>query len=672
MSYRSVVLIASLLVAAIFAAVGALSLKQLDDQLDLQFEQEAVRLESVYRAALGELEQQAISLAFGLASDAELRRLTAQGTQARQAGDLQVAEAAHTQLLRKMQSQWIELYRHNDLRQLQVLTTPDLRSLLRMHAPDDQGDSLMELRPLLRAVQADRIPRSGFEIGRAYAGVRGAVPVTHPDAEGNPLHVGTLEVGIGMSDLIDRLSHRLDIGIAVLLRAEAVTDAMWESYRPNSAPSKRNQCCYLLTATGPQAAEWLEAGELKPTAGKQATPLLEWKGRTYHLIRFGFHDYLGSLDSNRPPIGSVVIWKDVTHLLLAHENERWELIRTALSGLAFVLALVLILSKLSRREWRRQLDAQTEALQKLSRHNKLLLETAGDGIYGVDRNGHATFINRSALQMLGYRAEEVVGHDQHQLFHHSHRDGSPYPNALCPVQQTLADGKRRVCEDWFIRDTGEHFPVSMTVAPINEHDHREGAVVVFRDITDYRRRQDELIRLATTDPLTGAGNRRHFLSALESELARLRRNGHPASLLMADLDHFKNVNDRYGHAAGDAVLKHFVAIARNTLRQTDLIGRLGGEEFAMLLPGDDIKGATETAERLRGALENSAAEFCTLRISVTVSIGITELQHADENTDAPLQRADEALYAAKTGGRNRVSTPLPRLDDAAAATPGQR
>ncbi|PKO57079.1 MAG: hypothetical protein CVU28_00590, partial [Betaproteobacteria bacterium HGW-Betaproteobacteria-21] len=157
-----------------------------------------------------------------------------------------------------------------------------------------------------------------------------------------------------------------------------------------------------------------------------------------------------------------------------------------------------------------------------------------------------------------------------------------------------------------------------------------------------------------TDPLTGVSNRRHFLELLDAELARVKRLRSQAALLMTDLDHFKQVNDAYGHAAGDQVLKHYVGIIRQTLRKTDTIGRLGGEEFAILLPGDGIDGALELAERLRSRLEASPVLSDGALISITVSIGIAALVRTDDTSDAPLQRADVALYAAKEGGRNRV------------------
>jgi diguanylate cyclase (GGDEF)-like protein len=139
-------------------------------------------------------------------------------------------------------------------------------------------------------------------------------------------------------------------------------------------------------------------------------------------------------------------------------------------------------------------------------------------------------------------------------------------------------------------------------------------------------------------------------------LARVRRYEENATLLMLDLDHFKQVNDRFGHASGDEVLRHFAALTRDTLRRLDLLGRIGGEEFAILLPGTDIVGARSSAERLRQRIASTPAITSRgLKITFTVSIGLTALAVTDDHAEHTLARADSALYQAKTSGRNRVA-----------------
>ena len=180
------------------------------------------------------------------------------------------------------------------------------------------------------------------------------------------------------------------------------------------------------------------------------------------------------------------------------------------------------------------------------------------------------------------------------------------------------------------------------------------------DFAESKRLEAELVALATTDFLTGLSNRRQFMTRMEEELARLKRfDLEHACVLMLDLDHFKAVNDQYGHAAGDTVLRHFAGILGDGLREIDTGGRLGGEEFGILLIGADLEDARTYAERLRGQVAASPARHEGQPISVTVSIGITALTAQDSQGESALKRADAALYQAKREGRNRVCVVTP-------------
>ena len=171
-----------------------------------------------------------------------------------------------------------------------------------------------------------------------------------------------------------------------------------------------------------------------------------------------------------------------------------------------------------------------------------------------------------------------------------------------------------------------------------------------------KEKRERLERLATTDPLTGANNRRSFFEQGEKELHRARRHKRPLSLMMVDIDHFKRVNDTHGHAIGDAVLKRLVSKCNDTLRTQDILGRFGGEEFAAVLPEVGLASATKAAERLRRALEDLEVETSEGTLKFTVSIGVSECRYDDESLETALARADNALYSAKESGRNRVVT----------------
>ncbi|MFN3789501.1 MAG: diguanylate cyclase [Massilia sp.] len=169
----------------------------------------------------------------------------------------------------------------------------------------------------------------------------------------------------------------------------------------------------------------------------------------------------------------------------------------------------------------------------------------------------------------------------------------------------------------------------------------------------------DMARLATTDSLTGLPNRHAFLERAENARQAALRQRQPLALAMMDIDHFKQINDRFGHATGDEALTVFARTARATLRAHETIGRLGGEEFAMVLPGTDVAGALHAAERLRRAVREAVVITSGTPYTMTVSIGVVVLD-PNETLGMALARADHALYAAKSGGRDRVEVGKPQ------------
>lgn len=179
--------------------------------------------------------------------------------------------------------------------------------------------------------------------------------------------------------------------------------------------------------------------------------------------------------------------------------------------------------------------------------------------------------------------------------------------------------------------------------------------LTFNDISDRREMEQKLYKLATTDGLTGALNRRHFMERGLELVYNSRRHQHPLSVMILDADHFKKVNDTHGHATGDRLLQQLSVACRKSLRETDLFGRIGGEEFAVLLPDTELLGAKESAERLRKDLSELAiANEKGDVFHFTVSVGVAKLGTAPESIEGLMHRADLALYNAKHNGRNRV------------------
>ncbi|MBL8671356.1 MAG: sensor domain-containing diguanylate cyclase [Alphaproteobacteria bacterium] len=191
-----------------------------------------------------------------------------------------------------------------------------------------------------------------------------------------------------------------------------------------------------------------------------------------------------------------------------------------------------------------------------------------------------------------------------------------------------------------------------------ERSHLDSEIRRHKDELEVRvaERTRELQILATTDSLTGAANRRRFLELASYELERVRRYRPPATLIVADIDFFKKVNDAHGHAAGDAVLRTVGGLWIKTLRTMDCLGRIGGEEFAILLPQTPEADGAAVAEKLRRRLEETEVPVEGGPLRVTASFGVTALRPDDALVETPLHRADTALYSAKRDGRNRVVT----------------
>jgi diguanylate cyclase (GGDEF)-like protein len=179
-----------------------------------------------------------------------------------------------------------------------------------------------------------------------------------------------------------------------------------------------------------------------------------------------------------------------------------------------------------------------------------------------------------------------------------------------------------------------------------------GRMLIYSDVTDIVRAAEELERLATIDGMTGIYNRRHFLNLADREWSRARRYRRPLSFLMIDIDHFKSINDTFGHHAGDAVIVHLAEMASSCKRDADVLARVGGEEFALLLPETDLQQATLVAERLR--MELSQTKPPVADAAPTVSVGVATATEDMSEVSALMRAADEALYEAKRRGRDRV------------------
>ena len=279
---------------------------------------------------------------------------------------------------------------------------------------------------------------------------------------------------------------------------------------------------------------------------------------------------------------------------------------------------------------------------------KTIIETSHDGFLLVSvKDGRILETNHSYSAMIGYPQETLLSMTIPDI------EANEKPEEIKKHIQALIEGKAERFETRHQHKNGTLLDVEVSAKFI---DAREGILVVFvRDITNRKLLEHELKQQAHFDFLTNVSNRRSFMEQAELELARAVRYNNPLSVLMLDIDYFKQTNDTHGHKIGDMVLMQLTEVSRQCLREIDIIGRIGGEEFAILLPETGSEESQEVAERLRMALESTRIQLeNVLTLRFTVSIGLTSLTANSDSVDVLLHLADKALYAAKNSGRNKV------------------
>lgn len=295
--------------------------------------------------------------------------------------------------------------------------------------------------------------------------------------------------------------------------------------------------------------------------------------------------------------------------------------------------------------------------------NALLTSITDYALVGLDRQGRVSEWNETIGRVTGHDGS-VVGQPYSVFYPQDATTPEQVGDRLRDADQngwSLDEGPR-------LRADGSRFWGSTMISPLPDRDEasldgagHDGAdagepayCMVVRDISDKQGAIEQRRHALFSDHLTGVANRRAFFEAAELELQRNRRTPRPTALILIDADHFKDVNDRYGHPGGDAVLHELGRLLTRTFRQVDVVARVGGEEFAVLLPSSTLAGAAAVAERLRRTIAQQPVAFDGRRIDYTVSAGVAATDGEPLNLDALMKRADSALYAAKANGRNRV------------------
>lgn len=289
---------------------------------------------------------------------------------------------------------------------------------------------------------------------------------------------------------------------------------------------------------------------------------------------------------------------------------------------------------------------------------KRLIDNLHDGVYFVDCNRIITYWNRGAEHLTGYTEADAVGKKCSDNFlRHVNEQGCELCLGGCPLEATLKDGESREAEVFLLHKSGHRVPVSVRVAPMADGNGQIiGAVETFSDNSakkDVERRAEEFETLAFRDALTGVANRRYLDLKLQQAIQEVEKLGRKIGLLMIDVDYFKQVNDTYGHATGDTVLRTVCQTLAHGMRPKDIVGRWGGEEFLVLAMDVTPAGLQTLAERCRMLVAESAVLIGGKAVKVTISAGATMLQRGDSE-ETLFKRADELMYRGKGAGRNRA------------------
>ena len=288
-----------------------------------------------------------------------------------------------------------------------------------------------------------------------------------------------------------------------------------------------------------------------------------------------------------------------------------------------------------------------------------IIATLNEGLYFVDKNRVITYWNRAAEKISGFTADEVVGRScADNILTHVDSDGNSLCLGKCPLAESMADGTPREAKVYMHHKDGRRIPVYVRISVLTDENGAViGGVELFTDVSAQEAnelRMKELERLALMDRLTRLANRNFIEKELQSRFEEKKRLNVPFGILFMDIDHFKNVNDTYGHDVGDEVLKFVAGTFSANVRPFDLYGRWGGEEFIGIVRNVNEKELQVIGDRIRMLVAKAYLFHEGKKLQVTISVGATRVKKED-TVESLIKRADTLLYKSKQAGRNRLT-----------------
>jgi diguanylate cyclase (GGDEF)-like protein/PAS domain S-box-containing protein len=309
---------------------------------------------------------------------------------------------------------------------------------------------------------------------------------------------------------------------------------------------------------------------------------------------------------------------------------------------------------------RRQLQKAYAQLDGTKAYYESMLNAAGEGMLGLDGDGIVRFANPAALQLLDCAEEQIIGQSFRVFYSENHVstmtwEHTPFYNCLA------AKGNQRIDETFFCKQDGSRFPVALSCSALGGR--TKGIVLVFQDISERKRLEERITQQAVTDHLTDLANRNGFKASLQTSLERARRSGKCVAVMFIDLDHFKRINDTLGHDVGDTLLQSAALRLKDCVRAYDVISRIGGDEFTVVLGElDDAADAAGIARKILAELRRPFTLKDETEITIGASIGISTYPECGNDVDVLMQAADVAMYQAKRDGRNLYQFYLPEMN----------
>ncbi|MBZ4681131.1 sensor domain-containing diguanylate cyclase [Thermodesulfobacterium sp.] len=509
--------------------------------------------------------------------------------------------------------------------------TQEGRSLLRFYNPSVYGEDLTQYREDVVYVMTHKKPVFGFSTGKMLSGFRHTFPLL--DEKGN--YLGSVDFIISLKHF-ERLVYQLKPGTCfrLIFKKKETVDKLEEPYKSQFSHSFfgedlveyqgsfRNDSLCGSTLHGLQ-----QNLKFKKAISSDKPHIVELKqqGKVYEVVTLPIKDFKE---------------KTVGYLLIIQRAEEVEELYKEFYRNVYIytllLLLILFISFYTNRKAR-------ESFLERKKFNTVIqfMESA---VYTV-KELKINFVNPKLLKLLGYSEEDLIGKKDHEVF-------VDLADDRCAICEAISKGEEFTGDMVLKKKDGSYLIANVKVSHVRDELGKVvETVVCFWDITLRKRLEEALYWNSITDPLTRLFNRRFIATVLENLKEKASETKQTFSVIIIDIDNFKRINDLYGHDVGDEVLKVLAETFRGQLREQDIVGRWGGEEFIVVLPETDLKNAVLVAEKLRKAVED--LEIGIHRLKITISLGVSEYKLEEEISNL-IKRADSALYLAKRSGKNCV------------------